>query len=330
MTPKQAGWGEEIADVAVKAAEIANREAKSARAARARAEEIVPDPHKEMLRALAGREQAALLRIGPRRNRWQDLLAYEERLLELEQRRTALHEEIAALNLQLQEEPGRHTAALAAWMEAGERDERPVSRVPELQAALADRQAEYEAAGLRYDQTLRERAEHVMRNRSRFVRDVAKAKEEAAANYRRLVDELEGKRREVLDLRATEVWAGLFPSEALQNQPNVQTLVGARKSVQEPLLPGVQAGLAAENVFALLRRDVEFCADVATADQYAALTGVSLAKLTGREARWQEGKTDFVGPSFEAAWRGSAEEAANAERLRKYSESLRRQLWGNS
>jgi hypothetical protein len=100
--------------------------------------------------------------------------------------------------------------------------------------------------------------------------------------------------------------------------------------VQEPLLPGVQAGLAAENVFKLLRRDVEFCADVATADQYAALKGVSKRKLTGREAQWQAGETDFVGPSFEAAWRGSAKEAANAERARKYAETLRRRLWGDS
>ncbi|MDQ3859464.1 MAG: hypothetical protein M3327_13645, partial [Actinomycetota bacterium] len=45
-------------------------------------EPAVPDPHQEMLRALASQEQAAFLRIGPRRNRWRDLLEYEERLVE--------------------------------------------------------------------------------------------------------------------------------------------------------------------------------------------------------------------------------------------------------
>ena len=316
-------------DVAVDAAKIANREAKKAKAAKDRAEQLVPDPHTEMLRALAAQEQTALLRIGPRRNRWRDLLVYAERLLELEQRRAALHEEIGAINLQLQEEPARHRAALAAWMRDGEQRERPASRVPELEAELADRQAEYEAAGLRYEETLHERVEHIAKNRRRCERYVAKEREKAAAEYRRLVDELEAKRRELLELRATEVWVGLFPSEALRSEPNVQALVGARKAVQEPLLPGVHAGLIAENVFQLLRRDVDFCADVATVDQYAALKGVSTAKLTGREAQRQDGKTDFVGPEFPAAWAGSPEEAANAERERRYSESLRRRLWGD-
>ena len=73
-----------------------------------------------MLRDLATQEQSAHLRIGPRRNKWRDLLELEERLVELEQRRAELREEIAALNLQLQDEPDRHTEALAEWMRAGE------------------------------------------------------------------------------------------------------------------------------------------------------------------------------------------------------------------
>jgi hypothetical protein len=307
---------------------LATREAKSAQAAKDRAEELVPDPHKEMLQALASQEQAALLRIGPRRNRWRDLLAYEERLVELEQRRAALHEEIGALNLHLQEEPRRHTAALAAWMRDGEQGERPVSRVPELQATLADHQAEYEAAGLRYAETLQERAEHVAKNRRPFVRDVEKAKKKAAGEYRRLVGETQAKRREVLDLRSTEVWASLFPSEFLQSEPNVQALVGARRSVQEPLFPGVQVGLIAEHVFELLRHDADFVSDVATLEQYAALQGISTAKLTGREAAWQSGKTDSVGPRFDAAWAGSPEQAREAERVKNYTESLRKRLRG--
>ena len=213
-------------------------------------------------------------------------------------------------------------------MEAGEQGERPVFRVPELQAALVDRQAEYEAAGLRYDQTLRERAEHVRKNRGRFVSDVRKAKEKAATDYRRLVDDLEGKRREVLDLRATEVWAGLFPSETLQSDPNTQALVGARKAVQEPLFPGVQAGLIAQNVFELLRHDAAFVADVATLEQYAALEGVSPAKLTGREAAWQNAKTDAIGSSFAATWSGSHVQAREAERMRNYTEQLKKRLRG--
>ena len=284
-----------------------------------------------MLKALASQEQSALLRIGPRRNRWRDLFEYEERLAELEQRRTALLEEISALNLQLQEEPGRHTAALARWMQEGERGDRPVSRVPEFEAAVGDRQAEYEAAGLTYDQLLRQRAEHVVSNRGRFASDVRKAKEKAQAEYVRLVDALEAARQELLELRSTEVWCGLFPSELLQNEPNTQTLVGGRKAMQEPLLPGVQAGLIARNVFELLRADVRFCSDVATVDQYAALEGVTARKLTGREAVWMgDGKTPLLGPPIPAAWGGSEEEKQHAETLNRWTKHVGRALWGDA
>jgi hypothetical protein len=326
MKPHEAA--DRAADDAVRAATIAQREAKKAAAAKQDIDTRFPTEHEQMVQALAGREQAALLRIGPKRNRWTDLAAFEDELAEIEQRRTALLEEIGALNLQVQEEPARHTAALASWMETGEQGERPASRIPELQAALADRQAEYEASGLRYDRLLRQRAEHVARNRRAMSRDVRKAKEKAAKEYAELVDAAEEKRRELLDLRATEVWAGLFPSELLSNEPNTQAIVGAKKSVQEPLLPGVQAGLVASAVFELLRADARFCESVATTDQFAALEGVSTARLTGREAAWQEGEPDIVGPRFEAAWSGSAEEAAEAERAKRYAESMRRRLWG--
>jgi hypothetical protein len=147
VKPEQAAFSAGVdAQTAVDAAKLATKRAQEASAARKRAEELVPDPHKDMLKAFASAEQSALLRIGPRRNRWRDLLEFEERLGELEQRRAALMEEIGALNLQLRDEPGRHTAALAQWMQEGENGNRPASRVPELEAAIADRQAEHEAA----------------------------------------------------------------------------------------------------------------------------------------------------------------------------------------
>lgn len=71
--------------------------------------------------------------------------------------------------------------------------------------------------------------EHVAKNRRRFVRDVEKAKEKAAGEYRRLVDELEGKRHDVLELQATQIWATLFPSETL---PERAQRAGARRCSQ--------------------------------------------------------------------------------------------------
>jgi hypothetical protein len=330
LTPNQAAADANVAaNQAVEAVKISQREAKKVAAAKRDIDARFPTEHDQMVRALASQEQAAMLRLGPRRNRWKDLLEFEERMVEIEQRRAALIEEIGAVNLQINNEPQRHTAALATWMEEGEKDDRPASRLPELQAELADRQAEYEALGTSYNRVLAQRIEHVAKNRSRFQSDVQKAKAKAAAEYARLINEIEATRQELLDLRQEEVWASLFPSELLQQEPNTQPLVGARKTAQEPLIPGVQSALIASGVFELLRADIRFCSSVATVEQYAALENKSVAELTGRAADWEHGQTDFFGPRFDAAWAGTPEESAQAARVNSYQESLHRRLHGS-
>jgi hypothetical protein len=116
---------------------------------------------------------------------------------------------------------------------------------------------------------------------------------------------------------------------SLSSQPNTQALVGAKKGVQEPLLPGIRAGLIPNSIFELLRADVQFCSSVATLDQFAALEGKTTAELTGRDAQWLDtGGVDFVGPRFGAAWAGSPEEAEQASRIERYTEAARKRLWG--
>ena len=283
-----------------------------------------------MVQALASQEQSALLRVGPGRNRWRDLDRFEEHLVELEQRREQLVAAIGAAREELNAEPGRHTTALADWLAAGSEGERPASRVPQLEHRLADLEAEYAATGIEYDRTLRARAEHVERNRGKMVADMREAVEASVGDYVRLVGELEAKRRELVDLRRTQVWAAIFPHESLASEPNTQTLVGAKKALQRPHLPTIEAGLAADSVFALLREDARFCASVATVEQAAAEQGVTTAKMTGREASWQDGKADIVGPNFGAAWGGSPEEKEQANKIQQYAEATRKRLWRDS
>jgi hypothetical protein len=78
----------------------------------------------------------------------------------------------------------------------------------------------------------------------------------------------------------------------------------------------------------LLRQDARFCEAVATLDQAAALEGKTVAQLTGREAIWGVGEPDYVGPDFGAAWGGSAEEKAIAERVKDYTDATRKRIWG--
>lgn len=142
-----------------------------------------------------------------------------------------------------------------------------------------------------------------------------------ASEYSALIDQLEAKRQELLDLRQTEVWAAIYPSPTLTNEPSTAALCGAKKCLQEPHLPGLQSGLVAYSVFNLLRADAGFCESVAPAEQAAAERGVSVGELTGRDARWIDGKVDLVGPEFPATWGGSSEEKAEAERVESYTRS---------
>ena len=327
----RAQWlADEAADQALTGAQLATKAANKAEKDRKRVEELTPDPHREMVQGFSAQEQSAFLRVGPKRNRWRDLDRFEERLTGLEQRRQELVGEIAAARAELDQEPGRHSSVLADWLAAGRQGERPASRVPELEHRLADLSAEYDATGVEYDRTLRERAEHIERNRSKMVADIRKAVEETVGRYLRLVDELEAARADLLDLRRTEVWAAIFPHESLASEPATLPLVGAKKELQRRHLPGIETGLAAHAVFALLRDDARFCSTVATVDQAAAEQGVTSRKLTGREAGWQQGEPDLVGPDFDAAWGGSAEEREQDDRIKKYAEVMRKRLWGES
>jgi hypothetical protein len=199
---------------------------------------------------------------------------------------------------------------------------------PALEHRVADARAEFEALGVRYDRVLADRAEHVAKNRSRFIRDVRKEIGKVATRQRRLIDELESNRQELLDLRRTEVWTAVFPSPEVASEPSTGALAGAVKRVQKPLLPSVEADLPAHAVFQLLRIDVDYCMQVATVEQQAAERGMTVAEFTNTEAAWQSGETDFVGPGFDAAWGGSDEEKAQAERAREYTRQLHRRLWG--
>jgi hypothetical protein len=97
ITGNAASRAEQAADDAVKAVGLAldakNETAKHAATVR----ELVPDPHAEIVRELASHERSGLLNIGPKRNRWIELQAFDEQLVEIERRREELGREIAEL-----------------------------------------------------------------------------------------------------------------------------------------------------------------------------------------------------------------------------------------
>lgn len=138
---------------------------------------------------------------------------------------------------------------------------------------------------------LRERrATHITKHRKRFASDMAKEVTEAETRYRRLVDELEQARQDLVDARATHVWVLLYPHQNLMSSPDTRTVAGGRRTAIQRHFPGVETTLLARNLFACLREDdAAFCAQVSTVvDQAAAIKGVSAGRLTGREALWSD------------------------------------------
>jgi hypothetical protein len=201
------------------------------------------------------------------------------------------------------------------WHADGQHDPKPTSAAPGLEASIVELTGEINACDLERERILRERAEHVGKYRGTMAADVAKERAAVRERYERLIGELEAARAELLDVRACEVWVSLFPHDSLQSQPPfTMNLAVGRREPYERTMPGLLRGaLAASSVFALLREDARACASVATAEQAAAIQGVSEAALTRKQAMWA----------------GSEEDREREKREKQELREAHRRVWGH-
>ena len=124
-----ASRAETAANDAVRATVLAKKAAQEAQRAAQLAEQLAPpDPHALIVAELASHEQTGLLNIGPKRNRWSELQAFDEQLVEAEQRREQLRHEIGELMTARNNEPARVATALDAWLMGGQKGARPTSQ----------------------------------------------------------------------------------------------------------------------------------------------------------------------------------------------------------
>ena len=92
--------------------------------------------------------------------------------------------------------------AIDAWIVGGCVGDRPQSQVVALDQRIADPGGRARGGRVGYERLLRERAEHVAKNRRKMLGDMRDEVEAAASEYRALVDQLEVTRRELLELRS--------------------------------------------------------------------------------------------------------------------------------
>jgi hypothetical protein len=138
-----------------------------------------------------------------------------------------------------------------------------------------------------------------------------------------LVAELEQAREQLGKARQTMLWVGSYGTPAASSSIPSGSLIAGLAGPTRRIF-GLEQQLSAEAIFRGLREDANVLRTIGTPEQLEALG----KRVRKREAQWQEGNPDFVGPRFDAAWAGSPEEAAAAERVNRYAEAVRKRLWG--
>jgi hypothetical protein len=126
-----------------------------------------------------------------------------------------------------------------------------------------------------------------------LIREADKATAAAHGRMTGAIDELARARQELVELRMTALWAGLYPHETARRDPHVNLLAGGGRRPHEQA--GLSQALAAERALQLLRDDGDWLRHASSAEQQA--------QLEGRDPKRKEG----------AMW-GGTKPARHAER----------------
>ena len=151
-----------------------------------------------LLADVAASQSSVLKRFSPRRSRWPELHAFDERLAEIDARQARANDELAELRERLAQAKREDSQALADWIAAGEKGARPEPTVPKLERRIAEREADRDAANAASDRVLKEKAAFVERHRKRLVQEADRATQDAAVRYTAAIRARPASRRRAL------------------------------------------------------------------------------------------------------------------------------------
>jgi hypothetical protein len=250
---------ERVMGVAVDAAQIASRAAKKAKAARDRAETLVPDPHREMLRAVASQEQRVRRASRPATRRWRGLEKRDEKIDALSLRLSEAVNRLHEAEEILKRAPDDDARALAAWIAAGEKGERPAPTVYERQRDRDAARILVDALQVERDEALAERVRYVERHRAKMLkealRDVVVARDRLLEHVRGLG----GLREELLVARDNLTWVTNYPEAPESYGFPTALALGLRAPVERTLQTSARVEFG--NVVAALEEDANALAD---------------------------------------------------------------------
>ena len=255
-------------------------------------------------------ETNAFRRLSPRRNRWPDLVATDERVADVERRHGEAGQQLRELREQLANAPSADADRLASWL-ADQKGPRPQSSIPALELEIAEAEAEVAGLEILVTRELAAKAEYVEKHRKRLVRDAAAQTSEEHERVIALVDQLEQARAELVGAREAALWAALYPGEQASRGPQSSLLAAGRaKPVRETL--GLETAVQYGRVLKALAADADYWRDAGT-------TPEQRAEMTG---------TTESDPTRDVVWTATPEGVA-AERARKEAEiKAYTEMWG--
>jgi hypothetical protein len=220
---------------------------------------------------LLAAETNAFRRLSPRRNRWPELVKFDERVAELELRGREAGGRLSELRERIARAPQQDADRFAAWEVNGRKAPRPEPQAEALERAAGEAEAEVAGLETAVGLVLAEKATYVEKHRSRLVKsadaETAKAHERMLA----AISELEQARDELIELRAAAVWARLYPGDLAGRTPNAGQFGGGTVAVLRTL--GVQHVVQATSILAGLRAEADYWARAATPEQRPMLEG---------------------------------------------------------
>jgi hypothetical protein len=221
--------------------------------------------------SLAELEEQSRRRFSPRRNRWGDVRAFDDRVAEYERRRGEIGERLEPLQHQLAHADQTDADGIAAWLAGGEKGPRPQSVKPRLEQEIADLRLESDGLIRASSDELARKAEYVERHRDRLVKDARRHVGQAHAALVAKLKSLPVAREELVAAREAELWALTYGHEHANQMPAFAALAGGNAKVGTKL--GLTQSTPVERLFEALRSDADWLTEAISPPQREIVDG---------------------------------------------------------
>jgi hypothetical protein len=218
---------------------------------------------------LAELEEQTRRRFSPRKNRWAEVRAFDDRVAEYERRRAEISARLDPLQHQLALADQTDADALADWIANDERGEKPESVKPRLEKEISELHREDAGLVRAASVELERKAEYIETHRRRLTTLAHERVKRAHADLVERLDGLPSAREELVLAREAELWASTFGSEGANQMPQLSHLAGGDAKVGKKL--GLSSVTPVERLYEALRADAEWLTDAISAEQSKAL-----------------------------------------------------------